>query len=106
MPIEIIVFIRSDDPVRKSIGEILSKELEKIGFTVKKDFGDLNKAFVVIYGSNPADLKWSIYTEGWNSSAFVKYDSTALGQRHSPSFASMPGFKDPPSLKYKNDKLD
>ncbi len=36
-PIEIIIFIRSDDPVRKSIGEILSSELEKIGFTVKKD---------------------------------------------------------------------
>ncbi len=106
MPIEIIIFIRSDDPVRKSIGEILSTELEKIGFTVKKDFGDLNKAFVVIYGSNPADLKWSIYTEGWNSSAFVKYDSTALGQMYSPWFSYMPGFNDPTYWNYKNDKLD
>ena len=51
-PIEIIIFIRSDDPVRKSIGEILSSELEKIGFIVKKDYGDLNKAFVIVYGSN------------------------------------------------------
>ena len=41
-PIEIVIFIRSDDPIRKSIGEILAVELEKIGFTVKKDFGDLN----------------------------------------------------------------
>jgi len=61
-PIEIKIFIRSDDPVRKSIGEILSSELEKIGFVVKKDFGDLNKAFVVVYGSNPSDIKWSLYT--------------------------------------------
>ena len=37
-PIEITIFIRSDDPVRKSIGEILSVELEKIGFTIKKEF--------------------------------------------------------------------
>ena len=66
-PIEITIFIRSDDPVRKSIGEILTVELEKIGFTVKKDFGDLNKAFVVVYGSNPSDLKWNLYTEGWSS---------------------------------------
>jgi len=36
--IEITFFIRSDDPVRKSIGEILSSELEKIGFKVNKDF--------------------------------------------------------------------
>jgi len=51
-PIEVTIFIRSDDPVRKSIGEILAVELEKIGFDVKKDFGDLNKAFVVVYGSS------------------------------------------------------
>ena len=52
-PIEITIFIRSDDPVRKSIGELLSVELEKSGFIVKKEFGDLNKAFVLVYGSNP-----------------------------------------------------
>ena len=105
-PIEITFFIRSDDPVRKSIGEILSSELEKIGFTVKKDFGDLNKAFVVVYGSDPADLKWSLYTEGWNRSAFVKYDSVGLGQMYAPWFSNMPGFNDPSYWNYQNDKID
>lgn len=105
-PIEITIFIRSDDPVRKSIGEILSSELEKIGFVVKKDFGDLNKAFVVVYGSNPADLKWQIYTEGWGRSAFVRYDSVGLGQMYSPWFSSMPGFNDPSYWNYKNEYLD
>ncbi len=105
-PIEVTIFIRSDDPVRKSIGEILSVELEKIGFVIKKDFGDLNKAFVVVYGSNPADLKWSLYTEGWASSAFVRYDSIGLGQMYSPWFSNMPGFNDPTYWNYKNDRLD
>jgi peptide/nickel transport system substrate-binding protein len=105
-PIEITIFIRSDDPVRKSIGEILSVELEKIGFTVKKDFGDLNKAFVVVYGSNPSDLKWSLYTEGWGRSAFVRYDSVGLGQMYSPWFSNMPGFNDPSYWNYENQKLD
>jgi peptide/nickel transport system substrate-binding protein len=105
-PIEIIFFIRSDDPVRKSIGEILASELERIGFTVKKDFGDLNKAFVVVYGSNPADLKWSLYTEGWNKSAFVKYDSTGLGQMYSPWFSNMPGFNVPDYWNYQNEYID
>jgi len=105
-PIEITFFIRSDDPVRKSIGEILSSELEKIGFTVKKDFGDLNKAFVIVYGSDPADLKWSLYTEGWNRSAFVKYDSVGLGQMYAPWFSNMPGFNDPSYWNYQNDELD
>ena len=104
--IEIKIFIRSDDPVRKSIGEILSSELEKIGFTVKKDYGDLNKAFVVVYGSNPADLNWNLYTEGWGRSAFVKYDSIGLGQMYSPWFSNMPGFNDPTYWNYENKKLD
>jgi len=106
IPIEITIFIRSDDPVRKSIGEILSVELEKIGFTVKKDFGDLNKAFVVVYGSNPSDVKWNLYTEGWGRSAFVKYDSVGLGQMYSPWFSNMPGFNDPSYWNYKNEKID
>jgi len=105
-PIEITIFIRSDDPVRKSIGEILASELEKIGFTVKKDYGDLNKAFVVVYGSDPAELKWNIYTEGWGRSAFVKYDSVGLAQMYSPWFSNMPGFNNPSYWNYKNDHLD
>ena len=105
-PIVITIFIRSDDPVRKSIGEILAAELQKIGFTIKKDFGDLNKAFVVVYGSNPFDLKWSLYTEGWGRSAFVRYDSIGLGQMYSPWFSNMPGFNNPSYWNYKNDRLD
>jgi len=104
--IEVRIFIRSDDPVRKSIGEILAVELENIGFTVKKDYGDLNKAFVVVYGSNPADLNWNLYTEGWGRSAFVKYDSIGLGQMYSPWFSNMPGFNDPTYWNYENKKLD
>ncbi|MDH3765861.1 MAG: ABC transporter substrate-binding protein [Nitrosopumilus sp.] len=105
-PIEIIIFIRSDDPVRKSIGEILAIELEKVGFKVKKDFGDLNKAFVVVYGSDPSDVKWSLYTEGWGRSAFARYDSVGLGQMYSPWFSNMPGFNDPSYWNYNNEKLD
>ncbi len=105
--IELIAFIRSDDPVRKSIGEILSYELERIGFKVSKDFGDLNKAFVNVYGSNPADMKWSFYTEGWGGrSAFVKYDPVGLGQMYSPWFSNMPGFNDPSYWTYQNEYLD
>ncbi|MFB5630453.1 MAG: ABC transporter substrate-binding protein [Nitrosopumilaceae archaeon] len=105
--IKLIGFIRSDDPVRKSIGEILSSELEKLGFKVSKDFGDLNKAFVNVYGSNPADLKWSFYTEGWGGrSAFVKYDPVGLGQMYSPWFSNMPGFNDPSYWIYENEYLD
>ncbi|MCZ6581944.1 MAG: ABC transporter substrate-binding protein [Thaumarchaeota archaeon] len=105
-PIEIIFFIRSDDHVRKSIGEIISSQLEQIGFIVKKDYGDLNKAFVVVYGSNPANLEWSLYTEGWGRSGFVRYDSAGLAQMYAPWFSNMPGFGDPSYWNYENEYLD
>lgn len=105
-PIALTFFIRSDDPVRKSIGEILASEFEQMGFAVKKEYGDLNKAFVVVYGSNPADLKWHIYTEGWAKSAFVRYDSTGLAQMYSPWFSNMPGFNNPSYWNYENEHLD
>ncbi len=106
-PITVTFFIRNDDPVRNSIGEVISSELEKIGFTVKKDFGDLNKAYVLVYGSDPADLTWNLYTEGYaGRSAFVKYDPLGLAQMYAPWHSNMPGFNNPQYWNYKNDKLD
>ncbi|MFI5416544.1 MAG: ABC transporter substrate-binding protein [Nitrososphaerales archaeon] len=106
-PIEITIFIRNDDPVRKSIGEILSSEMERAGFAVHKDFGDLNKAYVTVYGSDPSDLKWNLYTEGWaGRSAFVKYDSLGPAQMYAPWFSNMPGFNNPSYWNYKNPHLD
>jgi len=105
-PIEITIFIRSDDQIRKSIGEIISSQLEKIGFSVKRDYGDLNKAYTIVYGSNPSDLKWNIYTEGWASSGFVRYDSVVTAQMYSPWFSNMPGFNNPSYWNYKDDYMD
>ena len=105
--VTVTFFIRNDDPVRKSIGEVISSELEKSGFTVKKDFGDLNKAYVVVYGSNPSELKWSLYTEGYaGRSAFVKYDPLGLAQMYAPWYSNMPGFNNPQYWNYKNEKID
>ena len=105
-PIQITIFIRSDDPVRKAIGEILSSELESFGFAVKKDFGDLNKAYVIVYGSDPEEQKWNLYTEAWSSTGFSRYDSITLAQMYAPWFSNMPGNNTPSYWNYKNDVLD
>ena len=105
-PIEITIFIRNDDQIRKSIGEVLASQLQKEGFTVKKDYGDLTKAFSVVYGSNPADLKWNIYTEAYSMSGFVRYDSVITAQMYSPWFSNMPGFNNPAYWNYKDDYID
>ena len=105
-PLQITIFIRNDDPVRKSIGEILASQLQDMGFTVKKDYGDLTKAFSTVYGSNPSDLKWSIYTEGWTMSGFVRYDSVITAQMYSPWFSNMPGFNNPSYWNFQEPQID
>ncbi len=105
-PIEITIFIRNDDPVRKSIGEILSSQLQKIGFVVNPDYGDLSKAFSVVYGSNPADMEWNIYTEAYTVGGFVRYDSVIVAQMYSPWFSNMPGFNNLGYWNYENNSLD
>ncbi len=105
-PIEITIFIRTDDQVRKSIGEVLVSKLQKIGFEVKTDYGDLSKAFSVVYGSNPADAQWNIYTEAYTVGGFVRYDSVVIAQMYAPWFSNMPGFNNQGYWNYNNDSLD
>lgn len=105
-PVEITIFVRNDDPVRKSIGEILASQLQNIGFDVRTNYGDLTKAFSVVYGSNPQDMQWNIYTEAYTVGGFVRYDSVTIAQMYSPWFSNMPGFNNPEYWNYDNASLD
>lgn len=105
-PVQVTIFIRSDDPVRKSIGEILASQLQSMGFVVVKDYGDLTKAFSTVYGSNPSDMKWNIYTEGWVIGGFVRYDSVITAQMYSPWYSNMPGFNNPSYWNFQDPSID
>jgi peptide/nickel transport system substrate-binding protein len=100
------ILIRSDIDYRKSIGEAVASDLEKIGFTVVRDYGDLNKANAVVYGSDPQDLKWNIYPEGFASSAFAKYNPASPAEMYAPWYSRMPGSQNPAFWNYKNSTLD
>jgi peptide/nickel transport system substrate-binding protein len=106
-PITVKILIRSDDPRRKSLGDLVSSELERIGFTVIKQYGDLNKANTVVSGSNPQDFQWHLYTEGYaGTSAFVKYNPIITSQMYAPYTGNMPGGQNPAFWNYQNSSLD
>ncbi|MCS6768560.1 MAG: ABC transporter substrate-binding protein [Candidatus Nitrosocaldus sp.] len=105
-PIQVKFFIRGDDPRRKTLGEILASDLEKMGFTVERIYGDLNKAFSEVYGSDPREQRWHLYTEGWGRSAFTRYDTSLAAQMYAPWFANMPGFQNNAFWNYENKELD
>jgi peptide/nickel transport system substrate-binding protein len=106
-PILIKFMIRSDDLPRKLMGEILANQLDSIGFTVQRNYGDLNKANLIVYGTDPQDLSWQVYTEAFGgTSAFVRYNPVIAAQMYSPYFGKMPGWANPSFWNYQNSSLD
>jgi peptide/nickel transport system substrate-binding protein len=105
-PVVVKILIRNDDLLRKTFGDLIASELGKIGFSVIKEYGDLIKANQVIYGSNPADLNWNVYTESFVSSSFLRYDPNLVGQMYAPWEGSMPGSQNPGFWQYSNSTID
>ena len=106
-PVTLKVLIRQDDVKKESMGELLASELEKIGFTVQRDYGDLNKANIVVYASDPKNLEWQLYTEEiGGTSAFVKYNPIIPAQMYAPWLSGMPGSQNPAYWNYQNATLD
>ena len=86
-PVSISILIRSDNQPLRSVGELVASEMERAGFTMKRTYGDLNKANTVVYGSDPQDLGWNIYTEAFGGTGgFVKYNPVIPSQMYSPLF--------------------
>ena len=104
--ITVTIFIRNDDPIRDSIGNALRDELEKIGFEVIVTTGNLENAFKEVYGSDPADLEWHIYTGAYRSSTVIKEDNSSLAAFYAPWRGSMPGWANEEYWNYENNKLD
>ena len=106
-PVVIKMLIRQDDVAKRSMGELIAAELEKTGFTVQRDYGDLNKANTVVYGSDPKSLQWQIYTEEFGGTgAFVRYDPITPGQMYAAWYSRMPGSQNPAYWNYQNATLD
>jgi peptide/nickel transport system substrate-binding protein len=106
-PVTVKILIRLDDTPRKSIGELVASKLEDVGFSVQKDYGDLTKANSIVYGSNPQDLRWNMYTEGFaGTSVFVKYNPIIPAQMYAPWAGNMPGSQNPSFWHYENSTLD
>ncbi|HEX2169017.1 MAG TPA: ABC transporter substrate-binding protein [Nitrososphaera sp.] len=107
VPVIIKILIRQDDVKKESMGEMVASELEKIGFSVQRDYGDLNKANVVVYASDPKNMQWQLYTEEiGGTSAFVKYNPIVPAQMYAPWMSGMPGSQNPAYWNYQNDTLD
>lgn len=104
-PIDITIFIRSDDPVRTSIGEMTASSLEALGFAVKRTYGDLYDAYDTVYSTDPAAQKWHLYTAAYSGSV-TSYGGAVLAVFYAPWLGAVPGSSVPGAWQYQNDLLD
>lgn len=106
-PLLVKFIIRVDDPnVRVKEGEYISAQLEKAGFKVEKLMWDRSKASNEVYGGNPADYNWTMYTEGWGAGATRAWWAHIVAQFYGPWYGYMPGGATEGVWNYENPKID
>ncbi len=106
-PVMIKFLIRVDDPQgRLKEGHYLSDQIEKAGFQVDRLLWDRSKCSKAVYGGNPADYEWTLYTEGWGAGSTRAWWEHIVAQMYAPWYGYMPGGSDPNNWNYTNDAID
>lgn len=104
--LDVKVFIRNDDPIRYEIGQDLADNLEGVGFVVDRIYGDLFDTYDAVYGSDPADQGWHLYTEGWGGFSPFSTAESLLASYYAPWAENLPGGDDDETWTYQNEMLD
>ncbi|MGB9726942.1 MAG: ABC transporter substrate-binding protein [Nitrososphaeria archaeon] len=104
-PLSVNFIIRIEDE-RREIGDTFASDLEKLGFTVNRMYMPFAQAIDIIYGTDPKDHEWDLYTEGWGKSAPDKYDYSTINQFGAPWLGWMPGWAEPSFWNYENSTID
>lgn len=105
--VSIKFLIRVDDPNgRLPAGRYIADQIEKAGIKVERLEWDRSKASTLAYYSNPADLSWHMYTEGWGAGATRAWWDVTVSQMYAPYYGYMAGGADPANWNYENARID
>lgn len=97
--------IRTEDE-RRDIGDTVAGLLEEVGFTVERLHRDFGPAINLVHQSNPADLEWHLYTEGWSKVAATRWDYGTANQMAAPWYGNMPGWLEEGFWQYESPQAD
>ncbi|MBI2184374.1 MAG: hypothetical protein HYU39_05380 [Thaumarchaeota archaeon] len=104
-PIRLKFVIRIEDE-RREIGDLISAELEKAGFTVDPLYQQFGPAIQKVYVTDPKLFEWHLYTEGWGKGSAEKYDYANINQMYAPWLGNMPGWLETGYWQYENVEAD
>jgi peptide/nickel transport system substrate-binding protein len=83
-PVTLEFLIRRDgDGTRKPMGDYVSDQLEKVGFTVDRLYKKSSEA-APVWQRTSVECQWNIYTAGWISSGLSRDDKGQFQQMYLP----------------------
>ncbi|MCS7094601.1 MAG: ABC transporter substrate-binding protein [Thaumarchaeota archaeon] len=88
-PVTLIFIIRVEDQ-RRQIGDYISSQLERIGFTVDRQYKTSREAAPIWIRGNPADGQWHLYTGGWITEAITIDEGDSFGVYYTPRGLPVP----------------
>lgn len=91
-PVELKILIRIEDE-RKLIGEYIADQLEKVGFTVVRQYGISRELSPIWIGSDPTEGLWNGYTGGWVTTAVSRDQGTGFNQFYTTRILPWPLFQ-------------
>lgn len=87
-PVSLIFLIRSDgDGTRLVMGEYISAQFEKLGFTVDRQLKTGSEASPIWNGTDPKEGKWHMYTAGWGATVIDRDQSNIFQEMYLPTSA-------------------
>jgi len=92
-PVELKFIVRTEDE-RRTVGDTIAAELNKLGFTTRIVYQQFAAAINLVYSQDPALMQWHLYTEGWSKGSADKYDSGLINQMYAPWLGNMPGWQE------------
>ena len=106
-PLLVKFLIRVDDPsVRLPMGRYIASQIEKAGIKVERLEWDRTKCRETYDQSDPADLGWNLYTEGWGGGQTLAYWDQSIAQMYAPWMGDMPGGNRAGAWSYEHPELD
>ncbi|MBF8267694.1 MAG: hypothetical protein HW388_1202 [Dehalococcoidia bacterium] len=103
--IDLKFIVRTEDE-RWDIGNALRAELATLGFSVSLVPQQFGPAIFTVYGTDPQQFGWHLYTEGWGRGAPERYDFASINQMCAPWLGNMPGWQEVGFWQYEAPQID
>lgn len=106
-PVTLKFVIRTDDSEEKiKLGNHFATLIESAGIKVEKSLCEESQAVQSVYHTDPAELKWQLYTESSVAKTTNPWQDNLIIQSFSSIFGNQPGWDESSWWNYKNIEAD